>query len=412
MAGNTPNSIAEVSAFDPDARMDPHPKLKRLRDVCPVLYDEGGKTWFLTRYDDVRAVIHDKSIARHPKLAEAGSFVASFAASNLDIDKADDRADTILSLDDPDHTRIRVPFTKVFYPRVKRMSAEIEAMVDDDIAALPETGQFDLVQDIALDLPIKVIAKIIGVDSSMLDQFRAWSEAMVYSLDPLRTPEQTELMIKAGLEINAYFLQLIADRRQAPKDDLTSDIVQLQTEGAELTNQEIAANLELLLSAGNLTTTDMIGVGTWLFLKNPSQIAKLNADPSLAGLAVEEVLRMDGPAAVTTRVIMDEREMRGCPMQAHQPMLVSLHGANHDPEVFENPDTFDISRKGPPHVAFGGGQHICLGAPLARIEGRRFFVKLFDRYPNLAIADVPNALEFRALPLFRGLTKLIVDTGS
>ena len=410
MADETPNSIAEVSAFDPEARIDPHPKLKCLRDRRPVLYDEGGKTWFLTRYDDVRSVVLDKSIARHPKLAEAGSFVASFAAANLDTDEVDERADTILSLDDPDHTRIRAPFTEAFYPRVKRMSAEIEAMVDADIAALPETSQFDLVQEIALDMPIKIIAKIIGVDSSMLDQFRAWSEAIVLSLDPLRTPEQTELMIRAGVEINAYFLELMAARRAKPKDDLTTDMVQKQAEGAELSDQEIAANLELLLSAGNLTTTDMIGIGTWLFLNNPSQIAKLNGDPTLAGLAVEEVLRMDGPAAVTTRVIMDEREMRGCPMKAHQPMLVSLHGANHDPEIFENPDTFDITRKGPPHVAFGGGQHICLGAPLARLEGKRFFKKLFERYPDMTIAKVPHAVEFRALPLFRGLTKLVVDT--
>ncbi|MEC7289367.1 MAG: cytochrome P450 [Pseudomonadota bacterium] len=411
MAEDIPRSIADVSAFDPEARLDPHPKLKRLRDACPVLYDEAGKTWFLTRYEDVRGVIHDKSIARHPKLAEAGSFVASFDSSNLEIDGQEPRADTILSLDDPDHTRIRIPFTEAFYPRVKGLTAEIEAMVDAEIAALPARGQFDLVEDIALGLPIKVIAKIIGVDESMLDQFRAWSEAIVYSLDPLRTPEQTEQMIQAGLEINAYFLNLMAQRRTDPRDDLTTDMVRKQADGAELSDAEIAANLELLLSAGNLTTTDMIGVGTWLFLNHPSEIAKLNDDPALAGLAVEEVLRMDGPAAVTTRVIMDAREMRGCPMKAHQPMLVSLHGANHDPDVFEDPDTFNISRKGPPHVAFGGGQHICLGAPLARIEGKRFFLKLFERYPDLRIADQPNAVEFRALPLFRGLTRLIVDTG-
>ncbi|MEO0960860.1 MAG: cytochrome P450 [Pseudomonadota bacterium] len=409
---DSPYSIAEVSAFDPVARVDPHPRLRELREQCPVMYDQTGKTWFLTRYEDVRRSLQDKTIARHPVLAEEGSFVASFATPDVERDDSETRLDSILFLNDPDHTRIRTPFAKVFYPRIKKMQSVIEQVVADVVAAAPDAGSFDLVQEIALPLPIIVIAKIIGVDDSRLKDFREWSEAGIHSLDPLRTPEQTQIMIEGSQNLHAYFLDLMKTRKAAPRDDLTSDLMLAQAHGADMNDEEIATNLQLLLAAGNLTTTDLIGSGVWLFLTNRDQLQKLKDDPSLAESAVEEVLRMESPAAVTARVIMDERQMDGCPMSANQGMLASLHGANRDPDAFENPDTFDIARKGPPHVAFGGGQHLCLGAPLARLETRHLFKALFEKYPDLHLAEGDDAVEWRSLPLFRGTEKLMVATGS
>ncbi len=409
---NSPHSIAEVSAFDLVARVDPHPRLKELREQCPVMYDQTGKTWFLTRYEDVRRALQDKTIARHPALAEKGSFVASFATPDVERDESETRLDSILFLDDPDHTRIRTPFAKVFYPRIKKMQPVIEQMVADVVAAAPDTGSFDLVQEIALPLPIIVIAKIIGVDDNRLKDFREWSEAGVHSLDPLRTPEQTQRMVEGSQNLHAYFMDLMKARKAAPRDDLTSDLMLAQAQGADLNDEEIATNLQLLLAAGNLTTTDLIGSGVWLLLTNRDQLHKLRDDPALAESAVEEVLRMESPAAVTARVIMDERQINGCPMSANQGVLASLHGANRDPDVFDTPDAFDIERKGPPHVAFGGGQHLCLGAPLARLETRHLFTALLEKYPDLYLADSEGAVEWRSLPLFRGTEKLMVNTGS
>lgn len=397
-------SMMEISAFDPVARDNPHPRLKSVREECPVFRDESIKTTMLTRYDDIRGIVNDRTLWRHPRHTEEGAM-----ARHLVDDEAEDQGPgSILFMDEPDHSRVRLPLAKAFYGRINTKKAELEAIVDEVIDAAPESGQFDLMAEIAIPVPILIIARILGVEANRVDEFREWSEGVILSLNPARTPEETEKLEWGATALNAYFEQLMEERRKAPQDDLISDMVQLQSSGeANMTDEELRIQLQSLLVGGNLTTTDLIGNGVWLFLTHPDQLAALKADSSLAGPAVEEVLRYESPVGATSRVMSEHRSVGGCPMSPHQSVFVSLHAGNRDPNKFEAPDVFDITKKNPSHIAFGGGSHICIGAPLARIEARRAFVRLFERYPNMSLPD--QEMTWRALPFFRGLETLFVD---
>jgi cytochrome P450 len=159
---------------------------------------------------------------------------------------------------------------------------------------------------------------------------------------------------------------------------------------------------------GNLTTTDLIGNAVRLLLTHPAELAKLKADPGIINAVVEEVLRYDGPVDITARVSPHDMEVGGCPIKSHSSMIMLLRSSNHDPDVFEDPDAFDVTRKPGPHVAFGGGSHICIGAPLARIEAQAALSKIFLRFPNLRLARPDEKPEKRTLPFFNGIQRLDV----
>ena len=396
-----PQSVLEVTAFSPGARDNPHPPLEALRHNCPVMRDEMVKTWFLTRYADIRETVNDRSFVRHPLNAEEGSI------SRQLIEDDQPRRTSILFLDNPDHARVRPPLAKAFYARIQKMKPQIEAIIDDTIDAAPASGVFDLMAEIAVPIPVLVIARILGVDEDRLPDFRQWSEDVILSLNPVRTPEETARMEKGSHALDAYFTELMDARRTASQDDLITDMVLLQASGdAPLTDDEIRINLGALLVGGNLTTTDLIGNGVWLFLTHPDQLAALKANPALGPQAVEEVLRYEAPVSATSRIVEADRTVAGCPMKARQVVFCSLASANRDESMFEQSERFDITQKRASHVAFGGGPHICIGAPLARMEARRVFEKLFARYPNLSLP--PQDLVWRALPFFRGLERLDV----
>jgi hypothetical protein len=244
------------------------------------------------------------------------------------------------------------------------------------------------------------------VDETRLAEFRHWSEGVILTLHPFRTEEQSQRLDSAATALGDYMLDLMAARRVAPRDDLVSDMVALQAEGAPIGDHELAVNLMSLLVGGNITTTDLIGNAIYHFLKNPDQLAKLRADPSLINSAVEEVLRFEGPVDATARIASRDMELGGCPVKQTQSITVWLRSANHDPQVFTDPHRFDIARKDAPHVAFGGGAHVCIGAPLARLEALVALPAFFDRFPDLKLAE-PH---WRSLPFYRGLEELIVET--
>lgn len=398
----TPSSIMEISAYDADARDNPHPRLKALRDNCPVLRDEMVKTWLISRYDDVRATVNDRTFVRHPINAEEGSMTRMM----VDPDDPEGRRSSILFLDDPDHARNRLPLVKAFYARIKKMEPEIERMIDRVIESAPESGQFDLMEEIAVPIPIMVIAYILGVDDSRLEEFRDWSEGVILGLNPMRSAEENAYMLASGEKLDAYFTELMDARRAAPRDDLISDMVQAQANGGDFDDDELRTNLQALLVGGNLTTTDLIGNGVWLFLQHADQLDALKQNPDLAANAVEEVLRYEAPVQATSRIVSEDREVAGCPMKKSQPVFMSLAAANRDPSKFEDPETFDITAKRASHISFGGGAHICIGAPLARIEAKRVYQKLFERYPNMSLPE--QEIVWRSLPFFRGIETLHV----
>lgn len=407
MADDAPG-ILQLTALNPAFREDPHALLKPLRENHPVMRDEMAGSFFLTRYEDVRRIVTDLTLWRDPHRAESAAIMNRRLVEQSGPRQQGDGGMSILLMDDPDHARIRNPLAQALYKRVAKSRDEVERVVDAVLEGLAIGPGFDLMSAFAVHVPIDVIAAILGVEQERLTEFRDWSEGVIQSLNPLRTPEQTEHLTRAGEALNAYMTALMARRRAAPEDDLVSDMIALQAGGEPITDAEIITNLSALLVAGNLTTTDLIGNAVRLFLTNPDQLAKLRADPSLISAAVEETLRYEPPVDITGRIASSDMAVGGCPIRQSQTMTLSLRGANRDPEVFENPDRFDITRKKSPHVAFGGGAHICIGAPLARLEAQVALARLFARFPNLRLADPEAPPAWRTLPFFRGLERLDV----
>jgi cytochrome P450 len=402
--------VLSLTPLNPAFRDNPHAILDVLRANQPVMRDNSVGTFFLTRHEDVRSVLTDLSLGRDPINAEPAAVLARRLVDQdrVDGDAGGERRMSILHMDDPDHARVRGPLAQALYKRVAAGRADVERIVDAALNRLAGRETFDLMAEFALPIPIDVIAAILGVDQARLTEFRDWSEGVIQSLNPLRTPAQTEHLLRAGAALGEYMHALMAARRAGPRDDLVTDMVALQAAGAPITDSEIAINLSALLVAGNLTTTDLIGNAVRLFLTHPSEMAKLKADPGLVSAAVEETLRYEPPVDVTARVASHDLAVGGCPIRASQTMMVSLRGANRDPAVFEDPHRFDITRRKSPHVAFGGGAHICIGAPLARLEAQVALGRLFERFPTLRLADPDAPPQWRTLPFFRGLGRLDV----
>lgn len=402
-------SLFELTPLNEAYRADPHQLLDPLRAACPAHPDPASGSVVVTRYEDVRRLVNDRSLWRDPFRAEEGAVLQRGLLANVDPDLPRTSTTSILMLDDPDHARVRQPFAQALYARVARFRPQVEAIVARTLDDLPTSGRFDLMAGFATPIPIDVIASILGVDHGRLAEFREWSEGVIQALNPFRTPEQTARMEAAGEALNAYFVAELSARRVAPRDDLLSDMVSLQAGGADLSDDELRINLQALLVGGNLTTTDLIGNAVRLLLLNPGELAKLKADAGLVNAVVEEVLRYEPPVDITGRIASREMDVAGCPLRSGQAMTVVLRAANRDPDVFEAPHRFDVSRKHKPHVAFGGGAHICIGAPLARLEAQIALVKLFERYPDLRLATPDEPPAWRTLPFFRGLERLEVE---
>ncbi|MBW8814680.1 MAG: cytochrome P450 [Caulobacterales bacterium] len=402
-------TLFELTAMNPAYRADPHAVLDPLRARCPAHRDEASGSLILTRYEDVRAVVNDRSLWRDPLCAEEAAVAQRAFVVNVDPTLPRSSTTSILMLDDPDHGRVRPPLAQALYARVARCRPQVEAIVDAALDALSAgEGPFDLMSRFCVPIPIDVIARILGVDTERLAQFRAWSEAVIEVFNPFRTPERTVEMEAASQALNAYFAETMEARRQAPRDDLLTDMVRLQAEGADLSEDELRINLTALLIGGNLTTTDLIGNGVRLLLTHPQELAKLVADPGIVNAVVEEVLRYEPPVDLTARIASHDMEVGGCPLKPGQVMNTWLRAANRDPAVFEDPHRFDVSRKHRPHVAFGGGAHICIGAPLARLEAQVALSRFFARFPDLRLSDPAAPPAWRGLPFFRGLERLDV----
>lgn len=410
MSDDPPPPILQLTPLNAAFRDDPHAIYRRLRESHPVYRDDMAGSNIITRYKIARETLNDRSMLRGPdKVEPPGPFnerlVESFV---VDPDSGEKRSYSILLMDEPHHSRVRPPIAKALYARAAKCKPLVDEIIDEKLDAVQPNGGFDILGDFSIPLPIDVIGAILGVDIERRVQFREWSEGVIQVLNPFRTPDQTAYLERSGEAIRAYFESQIAERRKNPQDDLISDIVQLKAEGADLKDEEIISNMIGLLVGGNLTTSDLIGNGVYALLTHPAELAKFKADPSIVNQVVEEVLRYDGPVDVTARVTPRDMEIGGCPMKARQSVISLLRSANHDPEAYDDPDSFDVSRKPIPHVAFGGGSHICIGAPLARIEAQAALLKLFQRFPNLRLVRPDEKPEKRTLPFFNGIQRLDV----
>jgi cytochrome P450 len=411
MADDSPTTapnIAQLTPYNPQYREDPYSVLADVRGRCPIFHDEMMGSFVLTRYNDIRPLVSDRTLWRDPLNGEEEVIAKRFGEEALAAAKGAVRSEnsSILTLDDPDHARIRQPLAQALYARVAKFKPEVERIVSETMDRIDATEPFDLMSTFCVPVPIDVIASILGVDGARLVEFRTWSEGIIQTFNMFRSPEQTKVMEECNDALNDYFTRLIEEKHANPGDDLISDMVRLQAGGLTVNDVELRINLSALLIGGNLTTTDLIGNAVRLLLRNPVELAKLKADPGIINAVVEEALRYEPPVDITGRVASHDMEVAGCPVKPKQSLTFFLRSANRDPEVFDDPDRFDVSRQHKPHVSFGGGAHICIGAPLARLEAQVALVRLFERFPNLRLANPGEAPVWRTLPFFRGLERL------
>ena len=394
----------ELTALDPVFRECPHDRLDRLRAEDPVHLMDAERWLFLTRFEDMRAVLADRSLSKDFRKAPDN---ARQRAMRGDV-PLEATEPSMLNLDDPDHKRLRGLVSQAFNQRsIDAWRPRIRIIAEGLLDALADRRSFDLISVFAAPLPIIVIAEMLGVDPADLARFRRWSDATAHVLNPARTPEQTAELNVARQEFKNYFAGAIDARRDRRGSDLISLLVAAEEAGDRLSAREIEITCNLLLVAGNLTTTDLIGNGVLALLRHPDQLAYLCAHPERVPHAVEEMLRYDPPVAQVARFALEPLEIGGRAVQAGQTITWSLLAAGHDPALHSDPHRFDIERADTTHLAFGGGAHFCLGAPLARAEAQIAIATLFGRFPSLQI-DPEHAVEHKRAPVFNGLEALWV----
>jgi cytochrome P450 len=250
---------------------------------------------------------------------------------------------------------------------------------------------------------------MFGIDSSRHGEFKRWSDLSVkVAFNPCSTREQLLAGESANKCLEAFFKQEIASRRINPGDDLISHMIRSEEAGETLMEVEIIRQCNLLLVAGNVTTTDLIGNGVKALLDNPDEMNRLRGNPGLIGNAVEEMLRFDSPVTDSGRIANRTITIEGCPVHRGQALSTSLAAANRDPEIYPNPDKFDIEREDTHHQAFRGGRHTCLGAHLARVEAQEAILALLERYPKLDHSK--RGFTYASIPSFRGLEEFWVTT--
>lgn len=393
-----------------EASDERHAMFDQMRADHPVWFDEPTRTFVLTRMADARAWLADPEQLRDPDLAEEGALVRTFKPAP-DKQRPDDRNSGMGFKDGADHVRVRTPIQAALVRRASAARTDIEAIVRDQLNRLPVRG-FDVVADYALPIPVRVIGHLFGVDTADIERFRVWSEQALAIFNPQVTADERRANKAAMAAFCDYIDAAMAERRARPRDDLICDLLDVQAKTGQLSDSEIRIGCLDLILGGNVTTADLIASGVMLLLRHPAELAQLRADPALIGPALEEVLRYEPPTPGTQRIASRDLRLGCCPVGAHQVAAVMIAAANRDPAAFTDPHRFDISRQAAPHLSFGAGSHICVGAPLARLEARTAIWGLVERFPDLALADPDAPPEWRpaASSSFHGLARLPVRT--
>jgi cytochrome P450 len=391
--------------FGPEMLADPYPVYQMLRATHPVFRVPELDAWVLTSYDGVNGSLRNPQLSsdRFPRLRQR------LASKGLD-SLAQDRVRSMIHMDPPDHTRLRGLVNKAFTPKaVDAMSGNIQNIVNELLDAAESRGNMDIIENLAFPLPVMVIAEMLGVPAADRDRFKHWSDefSVVLSGDVASLPESLlRRAANAREELADYFKSIVVQRRQSPGTDLLSALIQAEEQGGKLSEDELYSTVVLLLVAGNETTTNLIGNGLLALLRHSDQMQKVWDSPALVPLAVEEMLRFDGPVQLTNRMAKVDLEIQGTKISAGDWIYLVLGAANRDPSQFPEPDRFDVSRTDNKHIAFGAGAHFCLGAPLARLEAQIAFRTLRERYPQLRIGE--GTIEYRNNFNMRGLKSLPV----
>jgi cytochrome P450 len=382
---------------------DPTPELREIREaegVRTVVNAFGMEVFLVTRHEDIKDVLSDHerfSNGRPP------GFVVPGAPDVPEEEQASARAGNLLSLDPPEHQRLRRMLTAEFtIRRMKRLEPRVVEIVDAQLDAMEKAGPpADLVASFALPIPSLVICELLGVPYDDRDDFQRRTARQLDLSIPI--PERLELQSQG----RAYMRSLVERARKQPDEDILGMLV--RDHGTELTDDELIGIASLLLLAGHETTSNMLGLGTLALLRHPDQLAAVRDDPDAIGPAVEELLRwLSIVHSAIPRITTTDVEIAGVPIPAGELVFVSLPSGNRDPDFIDSPEVLDIRRGAPGHLAFGHGVHHCLGAPLARMEMRIAFPALLRRFPTLALAEDFADVPFRSFHFIYGLKSLEV----
>ncbi len=382
---------------------DPNPFYRELREAAPVHISGFGGV-VLSRYDDCRSVLRDNRFGngRGGPDAAFGSVAAEALAyrRKMEANRAH-QPQSMLRLDPPDHTRQRGLVSRAFTPRrVEGLRERIATLADERLEALAEAGTGDAMTLLAEPLPVSVISEMLGVPQDDWPDIRSHVTDAVQSLEPSAGVEELKAAEAGFRELYDYFTDLIAERRENPGDDLLTGLIQARDENDALSEGEILAVANLLFAAGAETTTNLIGNGLNALFNHPEQMDKLWADPELVPSTIDEVLRYDSPVQIDGRTCLEPAEVFGVRFAEGDRVLTLLGAANRDPEHFDDPDSFEIGRRGEPVMSFGSGIHYCLGANLARVEGQEVFAGLIRRFSAIEPA---GKRPYRRRLVLRGL---------
>ncbi len=394
----------------PEAVDDPYAYFGAIRECDPVHWNPLWQGWVVTRHRDVSAVLHDSVRFSSNRMAylEAHASAEKQAALQTYFDML---SRWLVFMDPPDHTRLRQLLQKAsFTPKqLTAWQPRIQAIVDSLLDQIDPGKPFDFVQAFAFPLPVLVVSEILGFPPEDRDRVRHWTHevALPFFLAlGVDAREKWARAEKSAQAFDAYARDLIRDRKQHPRDDLLSTMVQAEHKGDFLNEDEVVATAVLLMIAGHETTSNLLANGLLAFLRHPEQMDLLRREPARMGQAVEECLRYDPPVTATVRWAREELELAGKSIAAGQKLLLVLASANRDPEQFEEPDRFDITRGVTPqqHTAFAIGAHYCLGAPLARLEGEVAFAALLRKFNTFTTTT--DKLVYKPMVIARALERL------
>lgn len=408
----TPESTPQPHLFTWEFAADPYPAYAWLREHAPVHKTQlpsGVEAWLVTRYADARQALADSRLSKNP--AHHDEPAHARGKTGIPGERSANLMTHLLNIDPPDHTRLRRLVSKAFTPRrVAEFEPRVQILADQLLTGFSGRGRADLIHEFAFPLPIYAICDLLGVPAEDQDDFRDWAGMMIRHGKGPRGG-----VARAVKRIRAYLAELIHRKRADLGDDLISELIRASDHGEHLTENEAAAMCFVLLFAGFETTINLIGNGSLALFRHPRQRAFLQSavvrgDSQLLDTAIEELLRYDGPVELATwRFATRPLAIGGVDIPVGDPVLVVLAAADRDPARFDQPDTLDLARRDNPHLGFGHGIHYCIGAPLARLEGRIALATLLTRLPDVELSVAPDDLRRRGGLIMRGLRELPVS---